>query len=298
MKLKLRERFWLSDLMNCTVCESNNTEIAFFKNEYRILNCKDCGHLFTDLIITDEKIDILYSDDYFFGGTDGYNNYLLEKNILIKRGEYYAGIISNYMLPGKVLDIGCAAGFILKGFENKGWLGTGIEPNAAMVEYGRRVMGLNVKKGILDSVQLEKKFDLIIMIQVIGQINNLKNSIIKMSDYLKPGGHVLIETWNKDSITAKIFGKNWHEFSPPSTLNYFSKKTLKKLMCKHNFSPVSQGTPKKDIYSSHLKSFLKHKLLKSGNLKWLAGITSLIPGNIVIPYPSEDLFWVLFQHLN
>lgn len=298
MKLKLQERFCLSNLMNCTVCESTNTEVAFLKNEYRILKCKDCGHLFTDEIVTAEKIDILYSDDYFFGGTDGYNNYLLEKDILIKGGEYYAGIISNYLSPGKVLDIGCAAGFILKGFENKGWRGTGIEPNAGMAEYGRTVMGLNIKKGILDSVQLEEKFDLIIIIQVIGQINNLKNSIVKMSDYLKPGGHILIETWNKDSITAKIFGKHWHEFNPPSTLNYFSKKTLKKIMCQHNFSLVAQGTPKKKIYSTHAKSFLRHKLRKSNSLKWMAGITSLIPENIIIPYPSEDLFWFLFQHSN
>ena len=284
--------------MNCTLCESIDTEVAFLKNKYSIIKCNNCNHLFTGIELTPENVDVIYSDDYFFGGGHGYDDYTLQKDMLIGRGEYYADKIKKYMDPGKMLDVGSAAGFILKGFENKGWQGTGIEPNAAMAEYGRTVVGLNIRKGILDSVQLEKKFDLIIIIQVIGQINNLKNSIIKMSDYLKPGGHILIETWNKDSITAKIFGKHWHEFSPPSTLNYFSKKTLKKLMCQHNFSPVSQGTPKKDIYSSHAKSFLKHKLLKSGNLKWLAGIASLIPGNIIIPYPSEDLFWVLFQHLN
>jgi hypothetical protein len=27
----------------------------------------------------------------------------------------------------------------------------------------------------------------------------------------------------------------------------------------------------------------------------MAGITSLIPGNMIIPYPSEDLFWALFK---
>jgi len=56
---------------------------------------------------------------------------------------------------------------------------------------------------------------------------------------------MLIETWNKDSTTAKIFGKHWHKFSPPSTLNYFSKKTLKEIICQHNLSLVGQGTPKK-----------------------------------------------------
>ena len=82
------------------------------------------------------------------------------------------------MVPGKVLDIGSAAGFILKGFENKGWQGTGIEPNASMAEYGRTVM-VNIKKGTIETVELEEKFDLIIIIQVVAHISNLKNSINK-----------------------------------------------------------------------------------------------------------------------
>ena len=223
MQLNIEGGVSLSNLMNCTVCESNNNpEVSFLKNEYRILNCKDCNHLFTDVILTPENVDVIYSDDYFFGGGAGYDDYTLQKDMLIRRGEYYADKISRYMVPGKVLDIGSAAGFILKGFENKGWQGTGIEPNASMAEYGRTI-GVNVKKGTIETVELGEKFDLIIIIQVVAHISNLKNSLNKMSNYLKPGGHILIETWNKDSITAKIFGKHWHEFSPPSTLNYFSK---------------------------------------------------------------------------
>ena len=298
MKLKIQEYTGSFTLMNCTLCESTNTEVAFFKNKYRILQCKDCNHLFTDLILTTEKVDAIYSDDYFFGGGAGYDDYTLQKDMLISRGEYYADKISRFMVPGKVLDIGSAAGFILKGFENKGWQGTGIEPNASMAEYGRTIVGVNIKKGTLASVKLEEKFDLIILIQVVGQIDNLKRSISKVSNYLKPGGHVLIETWNKDSITAKILGKYWHEFSPPSTLNYFSDKTLEGIMCQNNFSLVGQGTPKKNIYSNHAKSFIKHKILQSNRLKWAAGITSLIPGNIIIPYPAEDLFWGLFKNSN
>ena len=57
--------------------------------------------------------------------------------MLIKRGEYYPNKMDKFMSPGQVLDIGAAAGFILKGVENKGWLGTGIEPNNSMVEYGK-----------------------------------------------------------------------------------------------------------------------------------------------------------------
>jgi len=100
-------------------------------------------------------MDSIYSDDYFSGGGAGYDDYTLQANMLIPRGEYYAGKMNKYMPVGKVLDIGSAAGFILKGFENKGWKGTGIEPNSSMAEYGRKVVGVNIKKIAIEFVRLE-----------------------------------------------------------------------------------------------------------------------------------------------
>lgn len=283
--------------MNCPVCNNDNTQLKFLKNEYRILHCLNCGHLFTDFKPTPKEVEQIYSDDYFFNGGAGYDDYTLEKDMLIKRGEYYADKINKFIEPGKALDIGAAAGFLLKGFENKGWHGTGIEPNNSMVEYGKNIVGVNIKRGTIETVELEDKFDLVILIQVMAHIYDLKSSLNRIYNFVKPGGHVLIETWNKDSYTAKIFGKNWHEYSPPGTLNYFSKKTLNQLMLQNNFSMIAQGTPKKSIHSKHAKALIKHKLLESNGLKWMAGITSLIPGNMILPYPSEDLFWALYKEI-
>jgi SAM-dependent methyltransferase len=243
-----------------------------------------------------QEVDQIYSDAYFFNGGAGYDDYTLESDMLIKRGEYYAAKIKKQIgSSGKVLDIGCAAGFLLKGFQNKGWTGTGIEPNSSMADYGRNALGVDIMQGTIESVELEGKFDLIIMIQVAAHIYNLHHSLDKIYQSLSTGGHVLVETWNKDSLTAKIFGNNWHEYSPPGTLNFFSEKTLTRLFTNHLFSLVDGGRPKKSIHSKHAKSLIKHKLIESKGLKWLAGITSLIPGNMIIPYPSEDLFWALYK---
>ena len=283
--------------MNCQIC-GGLSSLALNKNDYRILKCKSCNHYFTELIISPEKVNEIYSDSYFYDGGDGYSDYTLEGEMLVQRGEYYARKVGKYIIPGKVLDVGAAAGFILKGFENMGWQGTGIEPNAKMVEYGRKNLGIDLRQGTLETVKPTSKLDLIVMIQVIAHLFDLKTSIENASDALKPGGYVLIETWNRSSLTAKLFGRNWHEYSPPSTLNFFSKKTLDILMSRFNFHKISSGWPLKKILSNHAKSLLMNKMRETRLLRKASGIIGIIPDKLLLPYPGEDLFWVLYRKTN
>ena len=269
--------------------------MAFTKNKFRILRCKNCNHHFTELVLSPEKVNEIYSDSYFYDGGDGYSDYTSEGKILVKHGEYYARKISKYINPGNILDVGAAAGFILKGFENTGWHGTGIEPNKNMVDYGIKNLGIDLQTGTIESFNPGLKFDLIIMIQVIAHLFDLNKSMKNVYDLLKPEGFVLIETWNRNSLTARFFGLQWHEYSPPSTLNYFSEKTLDILLTGNNFHKIDTGRPQKKIMSSHAKSLLKHKIQDSRSMKIFYRLVNLIPDNAIIPYPAEDLFWALYK---
>lgn len=280
--------------MECQVCGSTGN-VVFIKNNYNILRCKQCSHYYTEMESVQDKVFEIYSDSYFLGGGDGYPDYLLGKDMLIRRGEYYAHKIRKFISYGKVLDIGAAAGFLLKGFRNMGWEGTGIEPNGKMVEYGRHYLQLDMHQGIIENASLKTKFDLVIMIQVIAHLADLNRSLGNLSSMLKPNGYVLIETWNRTSLTARLLGKFWHEYSPPSTLNYFSKKTLNILMNKINLGRIASGRPVKKIISNHAKSLLRHKAEDSWTLKVLSKLINQIPDNVLIPYPAEDLFWALYK---
>lgn len=126
----------------CEICACKNSVVLFKANGINVLECEDCKHHFADFEPTLSKSNDIYGDNYFNGGKDGYPDYLVNKDILIKRGEKYADIIGKFQKPGKILDVGSAAGFILKGFENKGWKGLGVEPNQSMVTYARENLKL------------------------------------------------------------------------------------------------------------------------------------------------------------
>lgn len=219
--------------------------VHLVKNGYTIFECKTSGRRFLEINDTANHIKEVYSDDYFFEGKQGYPNYLDEKDLLIQYGVIYAKIVSKYVKPGKVLDVGCAAGFILKGFQQSGWNCYGVEPNETMATYGRDILNLNIVTGDLESFQSTEKFDLVNMIQVIGHLYDLDKALLKVNHLLKEGGTVIVESWDINSIFAKIMGKYWHEYSPPSVVNWFSDDTLTQLFKHSGFNLVAKGRPSK-----------------------------------------------------
>ena len=279
--------------MKCPIC-SGETIRLFQTNGYWIRECIACGHRLADIMPEAGHVGQVYGDHYFFGDVDGYPDYLSEEALLTATGRRYGQLVKSYLSPGTLLDVGCAAGFLSKGFQEAGWEVLGLEPNARMAEHARQ-QGIEVITGSLEDFHTIERFDLIVMIQVVPHLFNLHNALDAAVALTKPGGFWLIETWDRDSLTARIFGHRWHEYSPPSVLHYFSREGLGRLVQRYGFDPIAHGRPIKRLNGQHAKSLLKHNL--SGEfLSWLvkAGII-LIPDTMVLPYPSFDLFWMLAQ---
>jgi 2-polyprenyl-3-methyl-5-hydroxy-6-metoxy-1,4-benzoquinol methylase len=269
--------------------------LLFSKNGYPIVDCKKCVRRFAVIRDVNTHLSQVYSDDYFFEGKDGYPNYLEEKDILINYGVHYAEIIRKYINPGKVLDIGCAAGFILKGFESLGWQGYGIEPNETMANYGRSELNLDIQTGSLETYSTENKFDLITLIQVIGHLYDVDKALENISHLLNHNGLVLVESWNMKSLAARILGKHWHEYSPPSVINWFSDKSLNYLFSNYGFKIIASGFPAKRINLQHALSLLDKNSPNIIYKKKIFGMLGNSLGRLVINYPPVDLKWYLFR---
>lgn len=267
----------------------------FQVNGYYIHACELCAHQTAELTDATNHVARVYNDEYFFGGGAGYTDYLTESEILIKHGRRYAELLSRYTKPGSLLDVGAAAGFLLKGFVDGGWKGNGIEPNARMAQHARSQLGLSVDVGSLETLEDDRRFDLITMIQVIGHFVDVGRAFEVASKHLVPSGLLLVESWDRESWTARLFGKRWHEYSPPSVVHWFSRGGLEKLGMRHGLKAIAVGRPTKWLNGAHARSLLNHKLGTSQLGRALSYLTRLIPSRLPIPYPSEDLFWILLQ---
>ena len=269
----------------------------FTKKGYVIKECKTCGHRFTDIKDIESHLAEAYSDDYFFEGKDGYPNYLEEKDMLYRSGVKFTKIIAKYTKPGKVLDVGCAAGFILKAFEKAGWECCGIEPNDTMASYGRKELGLDIRTGGMETFNPDQKFDLINLIEVIGSMYDLDKAMQNVSTLCKSGGLVLVESWDMNCLTARFFGANWHEYCPPSVVHWYSDKTLNQLFEYYGFKIIAQGRPSKKINLKHGLAIIAENSSRNALKKRFFNFLSRTLGGIAVPYPPVDVKWYLFKKM-
>ena len=278
---------------NCT----EKHEIWRRKNDYNLMRCASCGLAFMDLADSENHVETVYGDDYFFSGKQGYPNYLEGRQNLVLQGKKYAGLLARHMPPGSLLDVGCAAGFIMKGFSEMGWNTHGVEPNNSMASFGRREFGMDITTGSLESFDSGKKYDVISLIQVIGHFYDIDAAFEKISSMLKKDGLVLIESWNRKSVYARLMGNHWHELSPPTVLNWFSDDTLAVFMRQHGFTLVEKGKKGKRINVRHALSLLDESLPDIFIKKHILKVLKWCFGKYTIYYPPLDLKWYMFRQI-
>ena len=257
---------------------------------YEIADCASCGHRMVAAMPQPDHVAATYDDSYFTGGGAGYSDYLAEGRLLRARGKRYGDVLAKRATPRRVLDVGAAAGFVLQGLTDAGWTGVGVEPNAAMAAYAGTEQHLDVATGPFETAAPPGPYDALTMIQVIAHFVDPAEAVRRAGDLLRPGGLLLIETWDRASRTARLAGTKWHEYSPPSVLHWFDRPGLDRLATTCGFEVVDHGRMIKWIGGGHARSALEHALGRTG-----AALAKIVPERLSIPYPSEDLFWALYR---
>lgn len=116
----------------------------------------------------------------------------------------------------ELLDIGCGTGKDLLYLKNK-FNCTGIDVNKEMLDVAKKeVKGVKFLRGNMQSIKLNKKFDIILSLgSVIGYAktySNLEKAIRNISRHLKPGGVTIIEPWiEKRDFTSGHIGMDIYE---------------------------------------------------------------------------------------
>lgn len=231
----------MARLIPCPLCGCPNYQAVFnIGKDKKIVRCKSCSMVYLNPMPTQKEMKVFYNSKYFFhkeGIKYGYGNYLeLESLFHVMYRNWLKQLVpylENNQKQIKILEVGCAAGYFLDIAKQAGYDVYGIEPSPigtrAQNEYGEHIY-----LSTFEETEFQNNFfDLVVFFDLLEHIDNPIMFFDKVVSYLKPGGVIVLTTPNIGSIFRKLLGKYWFHFKIDH-LNYFSKKTIRKLASRYN----------------------------------------------------------------
>jgi len=146
----------------------------------------------------------------------------------------------------EILDLGCGGGLTCEPLARLGANVTGVDfvkknIEVARIHADKSNLKINYINGDIDKINLKKKYDVILILEVLEHLDNYEKLIIDIKKNLKPNGILILSTINQ-TILAKIFGiymaENILNWVPKNTHDYnklIKPDDLKKILLKNNF---------------------------------------------------------------
>ncbi len=228
----------------CLLCKNESPRIIFIKAGFNIVQCPSCGLIYVGNPPAEPELKKLYSFAFGYHTQFRVNNSHTEQNEL-NLAKKRLNFLRKYKTEGRLLDIGCSAGFFLKVARDNGWETYGLDISDDTARIARERYGLEVLTGTIEEISYAPNhFDVVMMGDVIEHTANPVNTMLAVNKILKPDGLVILSTPNIDGLFPKLSYKvskiinYWPHPEPPGHLFQFSKETLTRLLTQTGFIPL------------------------------------------------------------
>jgi SAM-dependent methyltransferase len=212
----------------CPVCGESRRERLFVKDDWPIARCPACSLVYVDAVLDRDALDALYGRDYFEGDT--FAHYLAERDVRVGSARGRVQHLSAIVPGGRLLDVGCAAGFFLEAAAEC-YAVTGVEISAYASEYARETLGHRVFTGeIFDAPLREGEFDVVTLWDVVEHLADPRSVLAEIARVTRPGGLLALTTGNVEGPLARRDLEHWDLMFPPGHLSFFSPRTVERLL--------------------------------------------------------------------
>ena len=215
----------------CPVCAGCGSTPLFERDGYPLVRCAGCSTVFVASDPAAIDFETLYGESYYRGGHDAtFADYTGEEAARRRSARRHL-LAMRWLQPGlprrgRLLDVGCAAGFFLA--EARRWYEVqGVELSAWAAGYARERLGLPILTGTLQQAALPAgRFDLVTLWDVIEHVPDPVPLLAEAARVLAPQGRLVLTTGDWGSAYAQSRGVHWHLMTPPWHLTMFSRATL------------------------------------------------------------------------
>lgn len=236
--------------VGCGLCGSPDHDLKFRDAPFSVVICRSCGLTYvTPRLSSETLLADVYDEGYWTSAeakSRGYSDYRQDAPLYLKTYKRRISVVRRHFpRPGRVLDVGCAAGYFLKVMQEEGWQVTGLEPSDAIRAHAATLVGEeNLMAGTLGDVDLEPaSFDLITMWDVLEHIPDPVAAVRQARRLVRQEGRFLVETQNVDSRAARFLGRRWQHYKHAEHIYHFNAKTLDEVLRRGGFETL-ENSPK------------------------------------------------------
>jgi 2-polyprenyl-3-methyl-5-hydroxy-6-metoxy-1,4-benzoquinol methylase len=155
---------------------------------------------------------------------------------------------------GRLLEVGCGGGGMLKGLADLGWEVAGVDFDPVAVAACRN-KGLRVELGALEAqLYPRNSFDAVVMSHVIEHVHDPVALLTECRRILAPGGKLSLVTPHLNALGHRLFRSSWFCLDPPRHLHLFSVKSLRAAFREAGFTRMRIFTTMRDASETFIAS--------------------------------------------
>lgn len=235
----------------CPLCGIASTTTWLRRGDWQYRHCAACSAVWLDPLPSESWAQDFYDRPYFEGGgRGGYRNYLAEERQHMANATARVALAKRLgaSAPGLWLDVGCAAGYTLAEARSAGFDVRGVDLSPWAREVARERFQLDLYPSLTEAMRgHEGQASVLTMFQVLEHLPDPLAALVQARAYLRPGGLLLIETWDRASLVARLFGKRWQQITPPSVAWLFDRESLEYALIRSGFRLEEMTTTSKSV---------------------------------------------------
>ena len=185
-------------------------------------------------MLTRHELEQIYGEEYF--SSEVFHDYVAEREVRVEAGRAAAGTLSRLIPAGRLLDVGCAAGFFLEA-ASAHYHVTGVELSPFASAYARETLGLRVLTGdVTDGLVDGEQFDVVTVWNTIEHMADPLGALTAIARVTRPGAVLALSTGDVTGPLARFDLPHWNLMAPPYHLFFFSPKTIDLALARSGFA--------------------------------------------------------------